>query len=80
MQEVLVLRGWEPAAQSCALGRSFYSRRAQNKSTAEANFFISGKWGNLMTDGTFPAFPDGKLGNFPSVPVSITSFAEHAGH
>src|SRR6266576_2567452 len=30
---------WEPAAQACALDRSSYSRRAQKKSTAEANFF-----------------------------------------
>jgi hypothetical protein len=30
---------WEPAAQPCALGHSSYSRRAQKKSTAEANYF-----------------------------------------
>src|ERR1700745_683069 len=28
-----------PAAQPCALDRSSYSRRAQEKSTAEANYF-----------------------------------------
>jgi hypothetical protein len=30
---------WEPVAQPCALDRSSYSRRAQKKSTAEANYF-----------------------------------------
>jgi hypothetical protein len=30
---------WELAAQPCALDRSSYSRRAQKKSTAEANYF-----------------------------------------
>ena len=30
---------WEPAAQPCALDHSPYSRRAQKKSTSEANYF-----------------------------------------
>src|SRR5258708_4101853 len=36
--------GWEPAAQPYALDRSFYSRRAQRKSTAEANYFYFNSW------------------------------------
>src|SRR5207247_896182 len=30
-----------PAAESCALARSTYSRREQGKSTAEANYFFT---------------------------------------
>src|SRR5271166_6133433 len=41
MYFIILLRLVEPAAQSCALDRSTYSRRAQAKSTAEPNVYCN---------------------------------------
>jgi hypothetical protein len=49
MYFIVVLPLVEPAAQLCALDRSSYSRRAQKKSTAEANYFYFNVEGVLFT-------------------------------